>query len=214
MRKRSSTRDLFVRSLAPSGFSPNLEDNIVCSHCQDAAFSLWPYEFNASHGERSAALGKSSRDGGFYVRGKAQGRATGSVTFWHLINTVHDLTTGGIGLRVLTGQGAAIDTTTAAGKLVLGIFAALAEFERELITERTRAGLAAARARAQAENDGGEASARDGEQGQARHHRRRALRRTRDHRADALSARRAGRDAPDGWQESHRPVPVCIIQEF
>ena len=35
----------------------------------------------------------------------------------HLVNTVHDLTTGGIGLRVLTGQGAAIDTTTAAGKL-------------------------------------------------------------------------------------------------
>ena len=65
----------------------------------------------------------------------------------HLVNTVHDLTTGGIGLRVLTGQGAAIDTTTAAGKLVFGIFAALAEFERELITERTRAGLASARAR-------------------------------------------------------------------
>ena len=42
---------------------------------------------------------------------------------------------------------AAIDTTTAAGKLVFGIFAALAEFERELITERTLAGLASARAR-------------------------------------------------------------------
>jgi DNA invertase Pin-like site-specific DNA recombinase len=65
----------------------------------------------------------------------------------HLVNTVHDLTSGGIGLRVLTGQGAAIDTTTAAGKLVFGIFAALAEFERELITERTKAGLASARAR-------------------------------------------------------------------
>jgi hypothetical protein len=47
----------------------------------------------------------------------------------------------------LTGQGAAIDTTTAAGKLVFGIFAALAEFERELIRERTIAGLVAARAR-------------------------------------------------------------------
>lgn len=65
----------------------------------------------------------------------------------HLVNIVHDLTERGIGLKVLTGQGAAIDTTTASGKLVFGIFAALAEFERELISERTRAGLASARAR-------------------------------------------------------------------
>ena len=65
----------------------------------------------------------------------------------HLVNTVHDLTARGIGLRVLTGQGAAVDTTTAAGKLVFGIFAALAEFERELISERTKAGMASARAR-------------------------------------------------------------------
>lgn len=65
----------------------------------------------------------------------------------HLVNTVHNLTARGVGLKVLTGQGAAIDTTTAAGKLVFGIFAALAEFERELISERTVAGLASARAR-------------------------------------------------------------------
>ncbi len=65
----------------------------------------------------------------------------------HLVNTVHDLTQRGIGLRVLTGQGASIDTTRAEGKLVFGIFAALAEFERELISERTKAGLASARAR-------------------------------------------------------------------
>jgi DNA invertase Pin-like site-specific DNA recombinase len=65
----------------------------------------------------------------------------------HLVNVVHDLTGRGVGLKVLTGQGAAIDTTTAAGKLVFGIFAALAEFERALISERTRAGLASARAR-------------------------------------------------------------------
>ncbi|TKB23496.1 recombinase family protein [Desulfopila sp. IMCC35006] len=65
----------------------------------------------------------------------------------HLVNTVHNLTSRGIGLKVLTGHGASIDTTSAAGKLVFGIFAALAEFERELIAERTRAGLASARAR-------------------------------------------------------------------
>ena len=48
---------------------------------------------------------------------------------------------------MLSGQGASIDTATPAGKLVFGIFAALAEFERDLISERTRAGLASARAR-------------------------------------------------------------------
>jgi DNA invertase Pin-like site-specific DNA recombinase len=65
----------------------------------------------------------------------------------HLVNVVHDLTAREVGLRVLTGHGAAIDTSTPAGKLVFGIFAALAEFERELISERTKAGLASARAR-------------------------------------------------------------------
>jgi DNA invertase Pin-like site-specific DNA recombinase len=65
----------------------------------------------------------------------------------HLVNTVHDLSARGIGLKVLSGQGESIDTTTASGKLVFGIFAALAEFERELISERTKAGLAAARIR-------------------------------------------------------------------
>ena len=65
----------------------------------------------------------------------------------HLVNTVHDLTDHGVGLKVLTGEGSAIDATTASGKLVFGIFAALAEFERTLISERTIAGLASARAR-------------------------------------------------------------------
>src|SRR3546814_4438640 len=50
-------------------------------------------------------------------------------------------------LRVLTGKGAQIDTTTPSGRMVFGIFATLAEFERDMIRERTMAGLAAARAR-------------------------------------------------------------------
>ena len=65
----------------------------------------------------------------------------------HLVNLVHDLAARGVGFKVLTGHGASIDTTSPSGKLVFGIFAALAEFERELIVERTKAGLAAARAR-------------------------------------------------------------------
>jgi DNA invertase Pin-like site-specific DNA recombinase len=65
----------------------------------------------------------------------------------HLVNTVEDMAARGIGFKVLTGHGASIDTTSPSGKLVFGIFAALAEFERELIIERTKAGMASARAR-------------------------------------------------------------------
>ena len=65
----------------------------------------------------------------------------------HLVNLVGDLTKRNVGLKVLSGEGASIDTTTANGRLVFAIFAGLAEFERELISERTKAGLAAARAR-------------------------------------------------------------------
>lgn len=65
----------------------------------------------------------------------------------HLVKTTTTLSERGVGLKVLTGQGAQIDTTTAAGRLSFGIFAALAEFESELIRERTMPGLQAARAR-------------------------------------------------------------------
>jgi len=65
----------------------------------------------------------------------------------HLVSIVDDLQKKSVGFKVLTGHGANIDTTTSNGRLVFGIFAALAEFERELISERTKAGLQAARAR-------------------------------------------------------------------
>lgn len=67
----------------------------------------------------------------------------------HLINFVQELSDREVGLRVLSGQGAslALDTTTSSGKLIFGIFATLADYERKLISERTLAGLASARAR-------------------------------------------------------------------
>lgn len=65
----------------------------------------------------------------------------------HLVTTVDNLRTRNVGLKVLAGAGAQIDTTTTNGRLFFGIFATLAEFERELIAERTQAGLVAARAR-------------------------------------------------------------------
>src|SRR4051795_3692421 len=62
----------------------------------------------------------------------------------HLIETVRQLQERGVGFRSLQEQ---IDTTTSGGKLLFHVFGALAEFERDLIRERTHAGLAAARAR-------------------------------------------------------------------
>jgi DNA invertase Pin-like site-specific DNA recombinase len=62
----------------------------------------------------------------------------------HLLETVTELEERGVGFQSLQES---IDTTTSGGRLVFHIFGALAEFERNLIQERTRAGLAAARAR-------------------------------------------------------------------
>lgn len=62
----------------------------------------------------------------------------------NLIEVTQDLEKKGIGLQSLQEQ---IDTTTPGGKLVFHVFGALAEFERDLVRERTNAGLMAARAR-------------------------------------------------------------------
>ena len=65
----------------------------------------------------------------------------------HLVQIVDDLTRREVGLRILEGQGSNIDTNTSEGRMMFNLFAVLAEYERNLISERTRAGLAAARAR-------------------------------------------------------------------
>ena len=62
----------------------------------------------------------------------------------HLVQTVHDLGQRGVGFQSLQEN---IDTTSSNGRLVFNLFATLAEFERDVIRERTRAGLTAARAR-------------------------------------------------------------------
>lgn len=64
-----------------------------------------------------------------------------------LVGIVRTLENKGAGLRVLTGQGASIDTTRPEGRMIFAIFASLAEFERELIRERTKAGMTAAKER-------------------------------------------------------------------
>ena len=65
-------------------------------------------------------------------------------TMPHLVNTVTDFAERGIGFQSITE---AMDTTTAGGELIFHVMAALAQFERRLIAERSRAGIAAARKR-------------------------------------------------------------------
>lgn len=73
----------------------------------------------------------------------------------HLVQTVHILQEAGIGFKSLQEN---LDTTSSGGKLIFHIFAALAEFERDIIRERTNAGLSAARARGR---QGGRPKGRD-----------------------------------------------------
>lgn len=68
-------------------------------------------------------------------------------SLYDLVNIVNNLSNKNIELKVLTGKGANIDTTTSTGKMFFGFFAVLSEFERDLIIERTKAGLESARAR-------------------------------------------------------------------
>jgi len=93
----------------------------------------------------------------------------------HLIETVTALAKRGVGFRSLTE---AIDTTTSGGRLVFHIFGALGQFERDLIQERTRAGLAAAAARGR---KGGRKPAVTEDK----------LRRAREHIANGLTVREA-----------------------
>ena len=66
---------------------------------------------------------------------------------YHLIEIVQNLEMQNIDFQVLTGKGSCIDTSTASGKMIFSIFGVLSEYERELISERTKAGLKTARAR-------------------------------------------------------------------
>lgn len=72
-----------------------------------------------------------------------------SRSLFDLVNLMQTLQGLEVGLKALTGHSAMVDTTRPEGRFIFGIFAALAEFERELISEHTKAGIAAARRRGQ-----------------------------------------------------------------
>src|SRR2546429_7764169 len=87
-----------------------------------------------------------------------KGCASGDVlVVWkldRLARSLHDLVViaealkgRGVGLKILTGEGAAVDTTHAQGRMIFGILAVMAGFVREMISERTKAGMEAAKRR-------------------------------------------------------------------
>ncbi|WP_429727688.1 recombinase family protein [Acinetobacter baumannii] len=154
---------------------------------------------------------KSLRDGDVLVVWKLDrlGRSLA-----HLVNTVKELSDRKIGLRVLTGKGAQIDTTTASGRMVFGIFATLAEFERDLIRERTMAGLASARARGR---KGGRkfaltkssGASRASRHGPARYFSFRSLQGTRHRARHSLPICRSQRRAQRPWKACSRTGTVA-----
>lgn len=146
---------------------------------------------------------KSLRDGDVLVVWKLDrlGRSLA-----HLVNTVKELSDRKIGLRVLTGKGAQIDTTTASGRMVFGIFATLAEFERDLIRERTMAGLASARSQGRTKIRAHQSSgaSRASRHGPARYFSFRSLQGTRHRARHSLPICRSQRRAQRPWKACSR----------
>lgn len=114
-------------------------DALTAAGCE----RTWTDHASGAHEARAALAGllDYARDGDTLVVWRLD-RLGRSVS--HLVSVVADLQARGVGFRSLSE---AIDTTTAAGRFQLHLFAALAEFERDVIRSRTVAGLAAARAR-------------------------------------------------------------------
>lgn len=123
---------------------------------QDQTLALQQDALNQAGCERifmdAASGAKADRPG--LTEALAFGRPGDTLVVWRLdrlgrsikqlIETMNGLQDRGVGFRSLNEQ---IDTTTSGGKLIFHVFAALAEFERDIIRERTQAGLSAARAR-------------------------------------------------------------------
>jgi len=88
-----------------------------------------------------------------YVRGgdtlvvtKVDRLARSTVGLWEIVKRLEAVEDGGVGLRVLNLGGETVDTRSATGKLILTIFAGFAQFEREMMLERQREGIAKAKA--------------------------------------------------------------------
>lgn len=85
------------------------------------------------------------RGGDTLVVCKVDRLARSTVGLWEVVKRLEAVDDGGVGLRVLNLGGETVDTKSAAGKLILTIFAGFAQFEREMMLERQREGIAKAK---------------------------------------------------------------------
>jgi DNA invertase Pin-like site-specific DNA recombinase len=86
------------------------------------------------------------RAGDTLVVTKVDRLARSTVGLWEIVKRLESIDDGGVGLRVLNLGGETVDTKSATGKLILTIFAGFAQFEREMMLERQREGIAKAKA--------------------------------------------------------------------
>jgi DNA invertase Pin-like site-specific DNA recombinase len=99
----------------------------------------------AKRGELKHAL-EYVRGGDTLVVTKVDRLARSTVGLWEVVERLQSVDDGGAGLRVLNLGGETVDTKSATGKLILTIFAGFAQFEREMMLERQREGIAKAKA--------------------------------------------------------------------
>src|ERR1700722_78961 len=99
----------------------------------------------AERKELDRALGYA-RGGDTLVVTKVDRLARSTAGLWQTVKRLEAIEDGGVGLRVLNLGGETVDTKSATGKLILTIFAGFAQFEREMMLERQREGIAKARA--------------------------------------------------------------------
>jgi DNA invertase Pin-like site-specific DNA recombinase len=88
----------------------------------------------------------TSGPGDTLVVTKVDRLARSTVGLWEIVKRLETVEDGGVGLRVLNLGGETVDTKSATGKLILTIFAGFAQFEREMMLERQREGIAKAKA--------------------------------------------------------------------
>jgi DNA invertase Pin-like site-specific DNA recombinase len=87
-----------------------------------------------------------ARSGDTLVVAKVDRLARSTVGLWDIVKRLEAVEDGGAGLRVLNLGGETVDTKSATGKRILTIFAGVAQFEREMMLERQREGIAKAKA--------------------------------------------------------------------